>query len=176
MWSLTSGSADALTGVEVQRAKSWDGPFRVRAVLPRPLENQTTYIDYAVRSSEAYWYRLALVSGDSKPILVGPVATIAMGDSRLRTELLAPYEPRVGGSVRIRYSVEALWAPATLAIYDVRGRLVRLLDQGMREIGEHVAEWDRLDASGRRAKRGVYFLHLESGSQSATRKFVMVND
>ncbi|HSQ60103.1 MAG TPA: FlgD immunoglobulin-like domain containing protein [Acidobacteriota bacterium] len=49
-----------------------------------------------------------------------------------------------------------------LALYDVRGRLVRELVNGDRSAGRHEVAWDGTDASGRGCASGVYFLQLRA--------------
>ncbi len=46
---------------------------------------------------------------------------------------------------------------ATLAVYDVRGRLVRRLLDGMLEAGSHRIAWDGRDDADRQVEAGVYF-------------------
>jgi len=49
-------------------------------------------------------------------------------------------------------SIATPWAkpgPVTLSVFDVEGRLVKVLDQGMRAAGSHEAVWDGTDAAGR---------------------------
>ncbi len=60
----------------------------------------------------------------------------------------------------------------TLAVYDVRGRRVRLLAAGTRAAGAHREAWDGRDASGDKAAPGVYFVRLTAGGESRTAKVV----
>ncbi len=66
-------------------------------------------------------------------------------------------------------------APVKLGIYDVSGRLVRLLRNGSFEnAGRHEATWDGRDGSGRMLSAGVYVYRLEAGSLKETRRMVLV--
>jgi len=61
-----------------------------------------------------------------------------------------------------------------IAIYDVRGTLVRrLADQSM-PAGEHSLVWDGADDAGRTASSGIYFVRLLAGPVTETRKIVML--
>ncbi|MBU1701366.1 MAG: T9SS type A sorting domain-containing protein [Candidatus Eisenbacteria bacterium] len=51
---------------------------------------------------------------------------------------------------------------ATLAVYDVTGRVVRTLTKGQRPAGRHTVSWDGLASDGTRVPPGVYFIKLET--------------
>lgn len=62
-----------------------------------------------------------------------------------------------------------------LAIYDVAGRLVKVLvDRRITSTGRHKTVWDGHTSSGLPAASGVYFCRLEVGKHSETRKLVLV--
>jgi hypothetical protein len=53
-------------------------------------------------------------------------------------------------------------AVTRLALYDVRGRLVRTLVDGPRPAGPAFVDWDGRDESGRAATAGIYFARLDA--------------
>ncbi|HEX5133217.1 MAG TPA: FlgD immunoglobulin-like domain containing protein, partial [Candidatus Krumholzibacteria bacterium] len=61
-----------------------------------------------------------------------------------------------------------------IAIYDVRGALVRLLVDESQAAGEHNALWNGVDDSGRPVTSGIYFVRMIAGSYKETRKIVML--
>ena len=61
-----------------------------------------------------------------------------------------------------------------LAIYDVRGALVRTLAQGNKPAGPHITRWDGRDERGRAVASGVYFARLELGRATITRKLTLL--
>jgi flagellar hook assembly protein FlgD len=63
---------------------------------------------------------------------------------------------------------------AEIAIYDVRGKLVRTLFSGNATAGFKEVVWDGRDDSGGRVASGVYFYQLRAGSVVETKKMVMV--
>ncbi|HVP39799.1 MAG TPA: S8 family serine peptidase [Candidatus Saccharimonadales bacterium] len=69
----------------------------------------------------------------------------------------------VAGSQRVR-----------LRVFDVSGRAVATLKDGDASPGTHQASWDGRDGDGRPLGTGVYFCRLESGSQAATRRIVLL--
>lgn len=50
----------------------------------------------------------------------------------------------------------------SLKVYDVQGRLVRTLEDGIVDAGKHVRRWDGLDRSGAAVSSGVYFYRMEA--------------
>ena len=67
-------------------------------------------------------------------------------------------------------------APVILAVYDVQGRRVRTLTNGVRQPGEHAVRWDGHDDEGARAAGGVYFVRLlVEGIVAASRQLVLVH-
>jgi C1A family cysteine protease len=78
-----------------------------------------------------------------------------------------------GQSSAIQFSVTDA-APIELAIYDVAGRLVRVLCSGPRPMGPDVVSWDGRDERGARVAAGVYFARLEQGEKSVTSKLALI--
>ncbi len=103
--------------------------------------------------------------GDEEP--VAAFAAVELG-------LPAPNPAR--GGTRLWYGVPAgrEGARLDLAIYDLSGRRVRTLEQGIARSGRHSAEWDLRDASGSPAGPGVYFARLATGPEVCTRKVIVV--
>jgi flagellar hook assembly protein FlgD len=62
----------------------------------------------------------------------------------------------------------------SLAVYNVNGQLVRMLQSGQVSAGTHQVMWDGRDDSGARVARGVYFCRMETAGFSATEKIVML--
>lgn len=76
---------------------------------------------------------------------------------RSTTEIL--FRPGAGGS-------------SELAVYDVRGRLVRALVPSTSS-GSGRAVWDGRNSAGRKAPAGIYFVNLTSGTETNTRKVIL---
>jgi hypothetical protein len=60
--------------------------------------------------------------------------------------------------------------PIELAIYDLGGRLVRVMESGTQSAGRHEATWDGQDNAGRAVPTGTYFCRLSTQQGSQTRK------
>jgi flagellar hook assembly protein FlgD len=60
------------------------------------------------------------------------------------------------------------------AVYDIRGRLVRVLVDRPIGAGRHTVHWDGKDEHGDRVASGVYFVRLDVGSESEVRKLTIL--
>ena len=65
-------------------------------------------------------------------------------------------------------------AQARLAVYDLTGRLVRVVEDRLVGPGWRVVEWDGRNEGGVPVASGVYFSRLEAGRLAQTRKVVVV--
>jgi flagellar hook assembly protein FlgD len=61
----------------------------------------------------------------------------------------------------------------SLAIFDVRGRVVRTLADGALPAGVYEVSWDGFDHAGSRVASGLYLVQLKGESFRATRKLVV---
>jgi hypothetical protein len=61
-----------------------------------------------------------------------------------------------------------------LGVYDVKGHLVRELDQGTLAAGEHSVFFDGVDNGGRALPSGTYFCRVEGAGQSGSVKMMLV--
>ena len=85
-----------------------------------------------------------------------------------------PFNP----STTIAYHVPEtqVEAPAVvkLAVFDLRGRTVKVLADRPHEPGSYTVTWDGRDSSGRPLASGVYFYRLTAPGYVATRKMVLL--
>jgi hypothetical protein len=88
-------------------------------------------------------------------------------------EVFAVYPNPVKGQAQIEYS---LMAPGEvdLAVYDVTGRLVRRVVEGVVQVGVHRVSWDGKDRDGRKVSSGIYFVKLSSPDQSKMARLIVV--
>jgi hypothetical protein len=63
---------------------------------------------------------------------------------------------------------------AAVEIYDVSGRLVTMLVDGVLSAGENAVVWDGRDAQGRPAATGIYFCRAQVGEWHEARKVVLL--
>lgn len=62
----------------------------------------------------------------------------------------------------------------SLGIYDIQGRLVKILVQGVQSAGLHAVQWDGFDEQNHTAGAGVYFFILATEQETTIRKLILV--
>ncbi len=80
-----------------------------------------------------------------------------------------PFNP----STTIRYSLPER-SQVKIGIYDVAGRLVAEIQNGIEAKGNHEVLWQGLDAQGMTVSAGVYFVRLEAGTETRVTEIVLV--
>ncbi|MBN2414378.1 T9SS type A sorting domain-containing protein, partial [bacterium] len=65
-------------------------------------------------------------------------------------------------------------ADITVAVYDVRGRLIQTLLSGVRAAGSHRVVWDGRDLNGTAVSSGVYIYQLKTGDAVLSRKMMLM--
>jgi hypothetical protein len=80
-----------------------------------------------------------------------------------------PFNPRTELRFGFPHAVDV-----KLDIYDIRGRRVIRLIDGMMAAGRHEITWTGTDGRGRGAASGVYFVHMRFGSDVLTQKITLV--
>ena len=118
-----------------------------------------------VQRSFPTWY-FARSGGDATEAGAGDVARIEFGLGR-------PAPNPATGANRIAFGLPAE-ARVRLAIYDVRGRLVRPLVDGVLPAGRHERAWDGTDTRGARVGPGVYFYRLEAPMGQRVERLILL--
>lgn len=107
---------------------------------------------------------LAIYDSNSVAGVEPPTASRAI---RLRPSAPNPF----GTRTTIGFDL-ARRAPVSLRIYDVAGRQVRALADGVLDAGTHSLEWNGRDDGGALVKAGLYFCRLDAGAAREARRIV----
>ena len=99
-----------------------------------------------------------LFDPDSNPAAV-PTAITAAGAGPAVASLLANFPNPFNGATTLRYNLSQT-ARVRLDLYNSLGQSVRLLVDEVQPAGLQQAVWDGLDAAGRAAASGIYFVRL----------------
>jgi hypothetical protein len=92
-----------------------------------------------------------------------------LGKNTRFTIVPTPFNP----TARIMYSLRAR-GPVKIQVFDIQGRLVRTLVDEEKNAGEYVVEWHGRNNAGGSVASGIYFVRLQTGSTSTTRKAVFI--
>jgi PKD repeat protein len=166
-WSLSADAVRELRSVGIQRAPGVDGPWSDIAGVRLTPEPAMSYVDETAVDGESYGYRLVLDVATGVE-LSRPV-TVAYRARAWSTALAQPHVD--AGGVTVRYTL-ASSGPARLDVFDVAGRRVHVLADGVHAAGAHAVRWDRT-VHGDRAARGVYVVRLSAGRDAVSRKLIL---
>jgi hypothetical protein len=108
--------------------------------------------------------------GDNEPIVIAGAQPAVLPS---HTSLTFAFPNPFAGSTEVQLSLRSTGA-ATLAVYDVAGRRVRTLLQGVQPAGSRMVSWDGRNDSGMRLAPGAYILRLETGGLVESRTVRLV--
>ncbi len=80
-----------------------------------------------------------------------------------------PFNP----STQINYQLPEA-SHVTIQIYDIRGNLVRVLEDGRKQAGYHSVIWDGRNDSGIQVSSGVYIYKVKAGENVISKRMMMV--
>jgi hypothetical protein len=121
-----------------------------------PTPGRTYYFALRAADERGNWSSMSNLASYAVPVL-------ALGDPGLLARAFDPPWPnpaRVRATLRVTSPAEA---GAEVSVYDVSGRLVRMLWSGPLESGTHAFEWDLRDEGAARVRAGVYFVRVRCG-------------
>ncbi len=113
------------------------------------------------------------IAGYSGPSLTAQLSVTAAGAIGLFANYPNPFNPETWFPYQLSKPSDV-----TITIYDVRGRVVRMLKLGHQAAGTYrsrskAAYWDGKNKFGESVASGVYFYRLTAGDFSATRKMLI---
>ena len=164
-WELRSD--EVIGGLTLTRRR---GAGPATAIVSRLAPATRSYTDMSVEPGETYHYELVVQTVDGKEFR-SQIATITIPTRRLvlRQNSPNPFTPQTTISFTL---AEA--HPATLTVYDSRGRRVRTLLRRSLRVGDIDVTWDGRDDEGAIVSSGVYFYRLHAGERILTKKMVLL--
>jgi hypothetical protein len=87
--------------------------------------------------------------------------------------LLGNYPNPFNPSTQINYTLDRT-DRTTLDVYDMLGRIVCTLADGVQSPGQYTISWNGLDNHGQSVPSGIYFYRLTSGSRTAVEKMTLM--
>jgi hypothetical protein len=170
----TVESLGGAVGFHVYRATSREGPYdRVNAEALPP-DPSGTYEDSTVWPGFSYWYeiRAAMADGSEEVIGGGPYAVTTKG--RLVTRLRSVSPNPFRSTATVLHETAPSSFRTRIAVYDVAGKLVRVLVDEPARPGRHEITWDGTNENGQRVASGVYFFALESDDVRGRQSIVLL--
>jgi hypothetical protein len=106
-------------------------------------------------------------------IAVGPATTSAVDEPRPAADIVlhAPWPNPGPGRIHLAFSLP-VETRVRLSIFDVLGREVAVLKDGVMPSGRHEVLWDGL-SRGNEVSAGVYFSRLSAGGKTQVERFVL---
>jgi hypothetical protein len=145
---------------------------------------ESSFTDYVAATNGVYYYRLQSVDQQDHPSDLSSEVSVVVTDVGPQdvvptTFSLGPTYPNpFNASTRIPFEVETGQRGSAvlvrLEIFDVRGRRVCTLINGVLPTGKHVASWDGTDSFGKRAASGIYFVRLICSNAVLSRKLLLL--
>jgi len=170
----TIGSLAGVVGINVYRANAEHGDYARLNAASLPVESPGSYEDATLWPGSTFWYEVRAVHADGaeEAVAGSPTFVTTPGVLVLR---LYPAMPNPGAGARtLRFDVPEHEGTVLLAVYNIRGQLVRSLVDGPLERGRHERVWDGADGRGAGVAAGVYFARLEVEGRSLTEKALVV--
>jgi len=104
----------------------------------------------------------------------GSISGVDLPDQEpLRTALLGNYPNPFNPKTRIDFSL-ATEGPTELAIFNIRGELVRTLVNESLAAGPHTVYWDGTHSTGQSSAAGLYFYRLRAGEFESVQKMLLL--
>jgi hypothetical protein len=150
-----------ISGFNVYRAWSEDGPFDKLNEELLPPFSPGEYEDTTVWPGTTFWYELRGVYADGAEDVVGEPVTIRTGGTLVTRLYNASPNPFRDGT-SLQFDVATASAGISLRVHDVSGRLVRTLQPDVMRSGRHTVTWDGTNDRGQHVASGVYFVTLEA--------------
>ncbi len=166
-WTTDTGVG--LQGFNVYRSSEENGTFELINEQPIPSHDNDEYVDSSASAGKTYWYRLGAAADDGERMSETISIAVPAPEMTLHQNHPNPFKSATTVSFVLREK-----APVTLAVYDVEGRLVRLLADEAAGEGYTERIWDGRDANNNQVSSGVYFYRLTAGNRMLTKKMVLI--
>ncbi|MDD2332251.1 MAG: FlgD immunoglobulin-like domain containing protein, partial [Candidatus Cloacimonetes bacterium] len=155
------------------RAQNLSGENRTLAYLSRG--EQFDYVDIFYTASSSALSAEIIINGELRiyELSLKTSAQDSIGPA-FAFSLLQNYPNPFNPSTLIKYSVPESRGATRLQIFNHKGQLVRTLIDETQAAGTYTATFDGLDDRGSKLGSGIYFYRLSLGTQSTTRKMILL--
>jgi M6 family metalloprotease-like protein len=157
--------------IRLSRSTFAGAQYRVIADDLEPVsEERYVYVDEDVEPGRTYYYKLEVVTrGEGARELHRGSATVPAGQLTMAQNFPNPFNPTTSISFYLPERMKV-----RLEVYDVTGRLVTRLTEGIFSAGPHSVNWHGVDAAGTPVGSGLYVYRLVAGKQVMSRKMLLL--
>ena len=163
---------------DLSHYRVYKGPTASFTPGPGNLIGEPTDTTLFDASPPVSFYKLSAVDihdNESPYALLAPPGTgVAGGGPAVPFELHPPNPNPARSGTQIGFGLPVA-GRVRVTIYDVAGRRLRTLVEGVLEAGEHSRAWDLRDGSGRAVAAGLYFVRLEAEGKSLTHRLAVAS-
>ena len=139
--------------------------FSLRGTVGQSVVAISFHPEISLGVNSGFWHPTGAVSG-----VGGEENDLQSVRPGLQTNVPNPFNPLT----EIRFSIGPEDAIVRLRIFDIGGRLVRTLHDGVYPAGHGKITWNGRNNQGGEVPSGMYFTSLEIGGQRFTRKMMLV--
>jgi Zn-dependent metalloprotease len=180
-WEVHVSNDSGKTWVQVERTNETDNSWRkvfffAQKLLPLTNKMRLRFVAQDQEPGslvEAAVDDFEILDVDAVTNVTTPAESPLPADLRLHASYPNPFRLGAGLAATIRYELPKP-ASARIAVYDLNGRVVRILRDGVQAAGAHTVAWSGAEASGNLASTGFYFVVLEVASRKISRKILVV--
>lgn len=182
--SWITQSETNVSGFQIYRGKSMElsEAILLNAFVTATNTSQTqtyVFVDSELYEPGTYYYWLQNLDFDGSTAFHGPVSVI-YGESiqnpspsiPLASRLESIYPNPFNPSTTISYSVKDP-SMVNLAIYNLRGQIVKNLSNESKQPGNYRLIWDGSSDNGQRVASGTYIVRLRIGDQAHSRRIIL---
>lgn len=159
----------------VARGETRDGPWTAMMDAQVLCLGECAVSDERAAAGRTYWYRFDLQRADGSFVSYGPYPVTISSAIERRVEVrVTPQPVRGPARVEIVLAGHAGEAPARVRalLFDLQGRRVATIHDGLLPRGRTALAWDGRDAGGRSLAAGLYVLRVESPLGAAASRIV----
>jgi len=180
-YTTESDGGSTLLQVRIEQTQSepvFDMPLQIK--LDQMLGNEI----FTVENNQRVQYYSFTISGTINGLQLDPngwvlcqinyggasdLPSLVKDEPRLLPNVPNPFNP----STSIIYELPAD-THVRLSVYDLSGRLVRVLADTAMPAGQHSVRWDGRDGQGQASSSGMYFVRMNAGGKTGLRKITLV--
>lgn len=159
-----------------------DTSIMLDTFIPGTNTSQTqtySFIDNTIEANGIYYYWIQMIDYDGSNSFYGPAIVEVDNDFHetvdipLVTGFVSVYPNPFNPTTTIRYALEVN-SPVTIAIYNIKGQLVKTFDFGLQAQGFHQVVWQGDNNTGNALPSGIYFSKMKTQDKVDIKKVMLL--